>query len=441
MTYWHEKAREMIAARRARRAGLIATNSIRGGASRRVLDRIKETGDIFFAWDDEPWVVEGAAVRVSIIGQDDGSESARTLDGDPVATIHADLTGGATETVDLTKAQRLPGNAAISFMGDTKGGAFDIPGDTARDMLRTPGNPNGHPNADVIVPWVNGLDITRRPRDMFIIDFGVDMSQNAAARYEAPFAHVKERVAPVRAGNKREQYKRLWWIHVEPRPALRAAIKPLPRFIATPAVAKHRLFVWMSRPTLPDHQLIAIARDDDYAFGVLHSRAHELWSLRKGTWLGKGNDPRYAPTTTFETFPFPWPLNTPLDALTPEQRVHHDAIAAAAHDLNELRERWLNPPDLVRYEPDVVPELPPRLLPRDKAAAKLLKRRTLTNLYNDRPTWLADLHATLDQAVFAAYGWSPGPDKTATAKQDAPTDEDILRNLLALNLERASAAP
>ena len=441
VTYWHEKAREMIAARRARRAGLIATNSIRGGASRRVLDRIKETGDIFFAWDDEPWVVEGAAVRVSIIGQDDGSESARTLDGDPVATIHADLTGGATETVDLTKAQRLPGNAAISFMGDTKGGAFDIPGDTARDMLRTPGNPNGHPNADVIVPWVNGLDITRRPRDMFIIDFGVDMSQNAAARYEAPFAHVKERVAPVRAGNKREQYKSLWWIHVEPRPALRAAIKPLPRFIATPTVAKHRLFVWMSRPTLPDHQLIAIARDDDYAFGVLHSRAHELWSLRKGTWLGKGNDPRYTPTTTFETFPFPWRLNTPLDALTPEQRVHHDAIAAAAHDLNELRERWLNPPDLVRYEPDVVPELPPRLLPRDKAAAKLLKRRTLTNLYNDRPTWLADLHATLDQAVFAAYGWSPGPDKTATAKQDAPTDEDILRNLLALNLERASAAP
>lgn len=118
-------------------------------------------------------------------------------------------------------------------MGDTKGGAFDIPGDTARDMLRTPGNPNGHPNADVIVPWVNGLDITRRPRDMFIIDFGVDMSQNAAARYEAPFAHVKERVAPVRAGNKREQYKSLWWIHVEPRPALRAAIKPLPRLIVT----------------------------------------------------------------------------------------------------------------------------------------------------------------------------------------------------------------
>ena len=163
----------------------------------------------------------------------------------------------------------------------------------------------------------------------------------------------------------------------------------LRRFIATPTVAKHRLFAWLSAPTLPDHQLIVTAREDDYTFGVLHSRAHELWSLRMGTWLGVGNDPRYTPTSTFETFPFPWPLDTPDEALTGEQRAHRDAIARVALALDETRRRWLNPPELVREEPDIVPSLPPRLLPVDKDAERVLKRRTLTNLYNERPAWLS----------------------------------------------------
>ena len=77
------------------------------------------------------------------------------------------------------------------------------------------------------------------------------------------------------------------------------------RYIATAQVAKHRLFVWCDVRICPDQQLIVIARDDDTTFGILHSRFHEIWSLRLGTWQGKGNDPRYTPSTTFETFPFP----------------------------------------------------------------------------------------------------------------------------------------
>ena len=214
---------------------------------------------------------------------------------------------------------------------------------------------------------------------------------------------------------------------------MRDALAPLARFIATPTVAKHRLFDWLSAPTLPDHQLIVIARDGDYAFGVLHSRAHELWSLRMGTWLGVGNDPRYTPTSTFETFPFPWPLDTPDEALTDEQRAHRDAIGEAAHALDETRRRWLNPPELVREEPDVVPSLPPRLLPVDEDAESELKQRTLTNLYNERPAWLAHRHDALDAAVFAAYGWP---------EADAPDElgeEDLLERLLALNLLRAES--
>ena len=79
---------------------------------------------------------------------------------------------------------------------------------------------------------------------------------------------------------------------------MRNALAPLQRFIATPTLSKHRLFIWLSAPTLPDHQLVAIAREDDYTFGVLHSRAHELWSLRMGTSLE--DRPRYTPTSTLD---------------------------------------------------------------------------------------------------------------------------------------------
>ncbi len=121
--YWHEKARAMVADGKVERAGLLATQGIRGGANRRVLERIKQTGGIFLAWSDEPWVVEGAAVHVSIIGYDDGTEPSRTLDGRPVTSINANLTAG----LDLTRVRRLPENLGIGFMGDTKGGPFDIP--------------------------------------------------------------------------------------------------------------------------------------------------------------------------------------------------------------------------------------------------------------------------------------------------------------------------
>ena len=422
--YWHELARRQIANGAATRAGLLATNSIRGGANRSVLDRIKGSGDIFMAWSDEPWIVEGAAVRVSIVAQDDGSETERALDSEPVSIINADLTSG----VDLTHAARLPENKVVSFIGDQKSGGFDIPGDLAREMLRQPTNVNGRPNADVVVPWVNGLDLTRRPRDMFIVDFGTRMTEAAAAGYEAPFTHIEQHVRPARENARRKHYRERWWLHGETRPGMRASLQSLSRFVATPRLTKHRLFVWLESPTLPDSQLVAIAREDDYAFGVLHSRAHELWSLRMGTSLE--DRPRYTPTSTFETFPFPWSLDTPDEALTARQRGQRDAIGAAARALDEARRCWLNPSDLVREEPDVLPSLPPRLLPADEAAERELRRRTLTNLYNARPAWLSHLHAALDTAVFAAYGW---PESVSPSELG---EEELLGRLLAVNLGR-----
>jgi type II restriction/modification system DNA methylase subunit YeeA len=146
------------------------------------------------------------------------------------------------------------------------------------------------------------------------------------------------------------------------------------------------------------------------------------------TWLGVGNDPRYTPSTTFETFPFPEGLTPNIPAKDYEADPRVQRIAAAARYLNELRENWLNPADLVRREPEVVPGYPDRILPVNDKAAAILKKRTLTNLYNERPQWLIDAHRTLDEVVATAYGWPA----------DLPDDE-ILARLLALNLERAQA--
>jgi hypothetical protein len=324
--YWFEKARQMIAETTVTRAGLLGTQGIRGGASRRVLERIKETGDIFMAWSDEPWVVDGAAVHVSIVGFDNGAETERMLDGQDVAEINADLTTG----LDLTKALRLPGNLGIAFMGDTKGGGFDITDEAAHEMISQL-NPDGRRNADVVRPWVNAIDLTARPRNMWIIDFGDRMPIEQAALYEAPFSYVETVVKPMREGNRRAAYAERWWLHVEPRSGMRAALSGLERYIVTPRVSKHRVFVWRPTTTLADSGTFVFARDDDYFFGVLHSRPHELWARGTGTQLREVESGfRYTPTTTFETFPFPQP--------TPDQ---NEAITAAAIELDRLRQGWL----------------------------------------------------------------------------------------------------
>ena len=103
-------------------------------------------------------------------------------------------------------------------------------------------------------------------------------------------------------------------------------------------------------------------------------------------------------------------------------------IAEAASRLNELRENWLNPPEWVERVPEVVQGYPDRILPKPGHEADL-KKRTLTNLYNQRPSWLDNAHKTLDKAVAEAYGW--------TDYTQAMPDEEILSRLLSLNLEKS----
>ena len=394
--YWFEKARAQIADGNAKRAGLLATQGIRGRDNRAVLQSIKTSGDIFMAYPDKEWVLDGAAVRIAIVGFDDGSDAERYLDGNPVAGgINSNLTIG----VDTTTAQRLAENGGISFEGPSPKASFDISPELAEQFLSQPLNVNGRPNSDVVRPVLNARDLVQRSRGMYTIDFAM-MGENEASQYEMPFEHIRQHVWPKRQERSQAPFRHRWWQYATPRPNMRQALAGLTRYIATPRVSKHRIFVWVESDIMCNDSTDVFARDDDYTFGVLHSRIHEIWALDKGTQLE--SRPRYTPTTCFETFPFPQP--------TDEQRA---AIAAAAVELNRLRENWLNP---------VNGEGGPALNAAD------LRRRTLTSLYNQRPTWLDNAHRALDAAVADAYGWAGDVDVG---------DGAILAGLLALNLGRA----
>jgi type II restriction/modification system DNA methylase subunit YeeA len=250
----------------------------------------------------------------------------------------------------------------------------------------------------------SAIDLVRGSRNVWTIDFGTDRSIEEAAMYEMPFEYIKNKVYPERVKNNRESYRERWWIYAEARPGMRRAIAPLKRYLATPRVSKHRIFVWQIPNVLCNDGTIVFARSDDYFFGVLHSRLHEVWARAQGTQLREVESGfRYTPTSTFETYPFPWPPGKEKKT-SPLVK----AIAKAAAELVQKRDAWLNPPD---------------------ASPEALKERTLTHLYNARPSWLAEAHRKLDEAVLAAYGWPV-----------TLTDAELLEHLLALNHQRAAAS-
>lgn len=229
------------------------------------------------------------------------------------------------------------------------------------------------------------------------------MGEREASEYIAPFGYVGEKIMPSRLANRDKASSTYWWLHQRTRPDMRQAVDGLSRYLATPRVAKHRLWVYVPVRTLVDSRIVVVADESMYTFGVLHSKVHEAWSLATCSWHGVGNDPTYNAQSCFETFPFPHPAET--------QRA----------DI----EKWAAYLDVVRSQ----------LLKDDPS-------RTMTKLYNDvtelratrdaqSPIYpLLQAHEKLDAAVAAAYGW-----------EWPMTDDAILAALLALNLERVAATP
>jgi type II restriction/modification system DNA methylase subunit YeeA len=423
--YWFEKLRHQLSSGFTARGGLVATDNIRSSPKNRtVLEAIEKTLKIFNAWTDQDWINEGAAVRVSLVNSSVAdSDDVVRLNGLPVRHVRADLSASEGAKGDTHVIIALPENSGKAFSGITKKGPFDIPGTTARKMLLAIAGPDGRKNSEVLFPWKNGEAITGRDPDNWIISFG-EMEEGQASLFPEPFEWVQQNVLPVRSASNSSMERRRWWLLARRAPDLFNAVRDLSRFLVTPEVSKYRIFSWLSGKVVPDKNLIVIARDDDETFGILQSRLHTLWALRVGTRLE--DRPRYTSTTTFRTFPFPDGLTPDVPAtqfaLSPAAR----RVAAAAKQLNELRENWLNPPEWVDRIPEVVSGYPDRFQPKTVAAAGGLKGRTLTNLYNSNPPWLQHAHQELDAAVATAYGWGW-----------PLADEEILKRLFALNQERA----
>ena len=236
--YWLERSKQCIAAGGTQRVGLVTTNAIRTGADRRVLELLAKSASIYDAWSDEPWVIDGASVRVSIICVSKGLLP-KKLNGQRVEEITPSLSPFA-QPLPAT----LSANNSTSFTGTFLNGPFEISEELAHDWLAAPTNVAGHRNQEVVRLTCNGQDLLQRGDRKWLLDFGTDVSEQEAALYEAPFEYAHSVIKPYRQrrdGEGKFEVRRLnhrekWWIHAEARPGMRRAIDGLDRFIVTPMV-------------------------------------------------------------------------------------------------------------------------------------------------------------------------------------------------------------
>ena len=255
----------------------------------------------------------------------------------------------------------------------------------------------------------NGRDLTATPRDVMVIDLFGLTAEEVRARFPAVYQWVYERVKPERDQNNRASYRNNWWIHGEPRAALRPALAGLRRYIATVETSRRRFFVFLDASILPDNKLINIALDDAYFLGVLSSRIHVTWALAAGSHLGVGNDPVYVKTACFEKFPFP--------AATDAQQARIRALAEQL-DAHRKRQQAQHSKLTLTDMYNVLEKL---------RAGEPLTAKDKTVHEQGLVSVLREIHDELDAAVCDAYGW---PVTLA--------DEEILARLVALNAERAA---
>lgn len=454
MHFWDEAAARLLRKpmkgqiNPLRRFGFITTNSITQTFSRRVIERhfiAKEPLSLAFAIPDHPWLKasEKAAVRIAMtvatkvehggLLAEVISEAGLNTDTPQVALevregkIRANLTIGA----DLASATPLVANAYVGHKGMMPyGTGFWIDSALAAE-LRKEGT-SSHPHR--IKPYLNGSDLTRRPRGIFAIDFlGLSMEE-ARQFFPKAYAHLYEYVRPERETNNRKSRRDKWWVFAEPALDLRDAVSGIVEYIATTETAKHRTFSLVSSGFLADQKVRVISSNRTDYLAILSSRIHVLFAISKGGWQGVGNDPVYQHTQTFDPFPFPAgsvpslvELGKRLDVFRKEQIAEHSFLTMTGlyNALERLRE--------LENGCEVAPLTDTE---RDVHQAGLI-------------SLLKELHDDIDHEVLAAYGWSdlipaligkpggtvPSPHKTTDQEQ---AEEELLSRLVGLNQERAA---
>ncbi len=211
----------------------------------------------------------------------------------------------------ILRPRPLAENDRLAYAGERIVAAFGITAHIAAQMLPAR-NPHGQPNANVLREVVSAPDFRRLVRG-WQIDFPPGMGEDEAALYQHPFHHLARTV--------RLKHER-WWANPYAHHDLRVALARHDRYLATPLGGSQPEFVWLDSQLLPDSSLLVVARDDDFTHGVLQSRAFTLWWSKVHS--------RRTPTVVVESFPFPWPPRTELNALTSAQEEQRHAVTLAA---------------------------------------------------------------------------------------------------------------
>jgi hypothetical protein len=421
--YWFRKAHEVM--KPGARAGLVGTNTIRQNYSRiGGLDYIvAHDGHIYEAVDSIPWSGE-AAVHISIACWSKGgppfaparlwvNDGGTALD---VPTINSSL----SPRTDVSSAKALACNTEPKrvFQGQIPGHeAFVLEQNDAYAIINKDSS-----SQRVIFPFLIGRDLIAEPGSKpsrYVIDLNpLDIIE--VQQFKLVYAHIRTHVLPVREAKAQQEaarnrqalaanpfanvnrhhegFLRQWWKHAWGRPDMLARISNLKRYIACSEVTKRPIFEFVPYSIRPDHTLIVFTFDDDYSFGILQSSVHWQWFTAKGSTLTERF--RYTPHSVFDTFPWP---QQPTAAQV-------KAVAEAGRALHEYR----------------------------RAAMAKNERLTLRDLYRSLETPgknpLKELHAALDAAVLAAYGFAePHPPAPSPRRGEGEQRSDVLAQLLDLN--------
>ncbi len=435
--YWWDKAAELVRTGKAKRFGLITTNSITQTFNRKVIQHHMDQKDpisLVYAIPDHPWVdgTDGAAVRIALtVGASAGDGmlqhvvAERSVEGEDavqvvlrtsIGSIHSDLTIGA----NVVTTKILQSNLNLASVGIAVHGSGLV---ITQEQAQQFGYGASTHLKGVIRPYWNGKDLTSRSRGVYLIDLVGYNEEQVREEFPMIYQHLFINTKPERDQNPRKSYREAWWIPGEPRLSFRPALKSLTRYIVTPMTAKHRFFTFFTMDVLPDQGLVALAFDDGYCLGILSSKIHNDWALAQGAVLGP--TPRYNASIVFDTFPFP-----ALEEGELKQRIRDLGERLDAH---RKRQQELHPGLTLTGMYNVLEKL---------RSEEPLNAKEKTIHDQGLVTILQQLHDDLDAAVLEAYGWAD----LAIKKQDSQTsdirkeefEQELLTRLVALNHERAA---
>ena len=423
--YWWDRAARLVANGETRRAGLITTKTIAQSSNRPVLRTFMlakiNPVSLTFAIPNHPWhdPETTAAVRIAMTTVAPGKQpgtlvtlvNERRVKRETMfelvsasGFIQVDLSLGA----EVANAMPLKSNAGLSWMGvKISGEEFRIDR-SRRDAFAEAGFPPQR-----LPRLLAGTDVNEPPAEWYVIDCFKMVEAELKFDFPSLYQYLTDYVRPNRDQNDRESYKDKWWVFAEPRPALRAAVGGLKRYIVTSETSKHRIFRFIERQgVLIDGSIIAVASQDAYVLGVLSSRIHRAWSDRAGGRMGAGNDPRYQNEVCFDPFPFPGDVGVALRA----------KIGEEAEALDRLYGTILSNGLTLTDVRNVV-----ELMPKVRAGGHLLNASEKDVYERGMVSVVEARLQAIDALVAEAYGW---PQET--------TDEEVLYKLVSLNRERVN---